>query len=49
LPMASIVSALALFLLWRHRGNFAGLLKAPADSADARHQQIAAAASTARS
>src|SRR5579863_4492577 len=27
LPMASFVSALALFLLWRHRGNFAGLVK----------------------
>src|SRR5882724_9954068 len=29
LPMAIIVSALALFLLWGHRGNFAGLVKAP--------------------
>ena len=27
LPMAIIVSALALFLLWRYRTNFAGLLK----------------------
>src|SRR5580704_5964196 len=25
--MASVVAALALFLLWRHRTNFAGLLK----------------------
>jgi putative oxidoreductase len=25
--LASIVAALALFLLWRHRANFAGLLK----------------------
>jgi putative oxidoreductase len=47
LPMASFVSALALFLLWRHRGNFAGLIKAPAAPADTRRQQIAAAASTA--
>jgi transcriptional regulator with XRE-family HTH domain len=47
LPMASIVSALAVFLLWRHRGNFVGLLKEPADPADTRHQLIAAAASTA--
>ena len=49
MPMAITVSALAMFLLWRHRGNFAGLLKAPADPADTPHQQIAAAASTARS
>src|SRR5881396_3144530 len=27
LPMAIIVAVLALFLLWRHRTNFAGLLK----------------------
>jgi putative oxidoreductase len=27
LPMAIIVSVLALFLLWRHRTNFAGLVK----------------------
>ena len=27
LPMALIVSALALFLLWRYRSNFAGLVK----------------------
>ena len=25
--LASLVAALALFLLWRHRANFAGLLK----------------------
>jgi len=49
LPMAITVSALAVFLLWRHRGNFAGLVKAPADPGDTRDQQIAAAASTARS
>lgn len=28
LPMAVIVAILALFLLWRHRANFAGLVKA---------------------
>ena len=28
LPLAITVSVLALFLLWRHRSNFAGLLKA---------------------
>src|SRR6188508_1154732 len=27
LPMALLVSALALFLLWRYRANFAGLVK----------------------
>ena len=27
LPLAIIVAVLALFLLWRHRTNFAGLLK----------------------
>src|ERR1043166_5487608 len=49
LPMAIVVSALALFLLWRHRGNFAGVVKASADPAHTLHQQIAATASTARS
>jgi putative oxidoreductase len=28
LPMAIVVSVLALFLLWRYRSNFAGLVKA---------------------
>lgn len=32
LPMAIGVSALGLFLLWRHRGNFAGLVRAPQTS-----------------
>jgi putative oxidoreductase len=27
LPIALVVAALALFLLWRHRSNFAGLVK----------------------
>jgi putative oxidoreductase len=27
LPLACVVAALELFLLWRHRANFAGLLK----------------------
>jgi uncharacterized membrane protein YphA (DoxX/SURF4 family) len=49
LPMAIGVSALAGFLLWRHRGNFAGVVKASADPAHTLHQQIAATASTARS
>lgn len=29
LSLAMVVSALALFLLWRHRENFAGLLRSP--------------------
>lgn len=29
LPMASVVSALALFLVWRYRENFAGLVQPP--------------------
>jgi putative oxidoreductase len=49
LPMASIVSALAVFLLWRHRGNFAGLVKAPVGPTETRRQQIIAEASTAHS
>ena len=49
LPMATFVSALALFLLWRHRGNFAGLVKAPGGPADPRPQPIVTAASTAHS
>src|SRR6202521_5852698 len=40
LPMAIPVSALAVFLLGRHRENFAGLVKAPVGPADTRHQQI---------
>jgi hypothetical protein len=49
LPMAIVVSALALFLVWRHRGNFAGLVR-PAQPArsekpvvDAQPQPAAAA------
>jgi len=49
LPMAIIVAALALFLLWRHRGSFSGLVKAQSGSADTRPQSITATASTARS
>jgi putative oxidoreductase len=49
LPMAIAVSVLAVFLLWRHRKNFAGLVKAPAGTADTRHQRITTAASAARS
>ena len=27
LPLASVAAVLALFLLWRHRGNFSGLVR----------------------
>jgi putative oxidoreductase len=41
LPMAVVVAVLALFLLWRHRGSFAGIVKSgPADPAS-RAQPIA--------
>jgi putative oxidoreductase len=33
LPMALVVSALALFLLWRYRGNFAALVRPPQPAA----------------
>ena len=48
LPMAIVVSLLALFLLGRYREHFAGLVKASAGPADTHHQQIVAAASTAQ-
>jgi len=42
LPMAAVVSVLALFLLWRYRENFAGLVKSVPARADVRGQQLAA-------
>ena len=41
LPMASIVSLLALFLLWRYRGNFAGLVKSDSACEKSRGPEIA--------
>jgi len=38
LPMAIVVSLIALFLLGRYREHFAGLVKAPVGPADTRHQ-----------
>jgi uncharacterized membrane protein YphA (DoxX/SURF4 family) len=29
LPLALVVTALSLFLVWRYRGNFAGLVRPP--------------------
>jgi len=49
LGMAAVVSALALFLVWRYRENFAGLMRPPQPArgekpiVDARSQQAAAA------
>jgi hypothetical protein len=49
LPMAMVVSALALFLVWSYRQNFAGLMRAPQPARrqqpilDARSQPAAAA------
>src|SRR5208283_4483253 len=39
LPMAIVVSVLALFLLWRYRANFAGLLQGVAASPDTRREE----------
>jgi putative oxidoreductase len=41
LPMAAVVSALALFLLWSYRKNFAGLVQGAAVQPDSRNHQIA--------
>ena len=48
LPMATVVSLLALFLLWRYRENFAGLVKNAAAS-DSHRQAIAAGNATVHS
>src|ERR1700692_2489839 len=40
LPMAIVVSALAVFLLWRHRGNFAGILAGAPAQVDSQSQQV---------
>lgn len=42
LPMAIVVSGLALFLLWRYRSNFAGLLVSAPPNVNSRSQQPAA-------
>ena len=41
LPMAAVVSGLSLFLVWRYRGNFAGLLRDGPPSASGASQQFA--------
>ena len=47
LPVASVVSALALFLLWRYRQNFAGLVQNARPDSKPQVQPIAAGAQTA--
>ena len=42
LPMAMVVSLLALFLLWRYREHFAGLVKSVPTRAESGSQQIVA-------
>ena len=42
LPMAIVVSALALFLLWRYREHFAGLVKSVPARAESGSRQIVA-------
>ena len=49
LPMAFVVSALALFLLWRYRENFAGLVKNTPAHADLPRQAIATGNATVKS
>jgi len=42
LPMAIVVSVLAMFLLWRYHENFAGLVKSVSVRSDVGGEQIAA-------
>jgi len=49
LPLAFVVAVLALFLLWRYRENFAGILKDAPARTDSDGRQIAAATATAKS
>ena len=49
LPMAAVVSALALFLLWRYREHFAGIVRPLPARAEPHKQQIAAATSSVNS
>ena len=49
LPMAIVVSLLALFLLWRYRDHFAGLVKNTPTPSALPHQTIAAGNATVNS
>jgi putative oxidoreductase len=49
LPLALVVSALALFLLWRYRSAFAGLVKDVPVRVDSHGHQTAVGVATANS
>ena len=49
LPLALVVSALALFLLWRYRAAFAGLLRNVPAGADSHGHQASVGVATANS
>ena len=49
LPMAAVVSLLALFLLWRYREHFAGLVKRAPGISDLPRQEIATGNATVNS
>jgi hypothetical protein len=49
LPMAIVVSALALFLLWNYRKNFAGILPGAPGQLDSHSQQVTAGTVTVHS
>jgi len=49
LPMATVVTVLSLFLLWRYRENFAGLMKATPKPADSQRQGVTARAAAVNS
>jgi len=49
LPMAIVVSALALFLLWNYRKNFAGILAGAPAQLDSHSQQVTARTVTVQS
>src|SRR4029077_10017435 len=49
LPLAIVVSALALFLLWNYRKNFAGILAGAPAQLDSHTQQVTARSVTVHS
>src|SRR4029077_5091704 len=49
LPMAIVVSTLALFLLWHYRKNFAGILAGAPAQLDSHTQQVTARSVTVHS
>jgi uncharacterized membrane protein YphA (DoxX/SURF4 family) len=46
-PPAALVAVLSLFLLWRYRENFAGLVRDTAPHSNPSHQHVAAPAAVA--